>query len=143
MENQYEYHASVEWATEKKGRASAEGLPTLEVGVPPEFNGHPGIWSPEHMLVASVATCIMNTFMAIAEASKFSFSAYESSVRGLLEKTGSGHRFTKVEVEVRLTVSAEDQIGKGTRLLEKAEQNCFISNSLVADVSLKPTVAVG
>lgn len=143
MEQQYEYHAAVSWTSEKKGLVSAEGLPTLEVAVPPEFNGHEGIWSPEHFLVAAVASCIMNTFLAIAEASKFSFAGYESSARGLLEKTDSGYQFTSIEVEVGLTVSEEQAVSKGIRLLQKAEQNCFVSNSVKAEVSLIPSVKVG
>lgn len=143
MENQYEYHTSVSWTSEKKGLVSAGGLPTLEVAVPPEFNGHEGIWSPEHLLVAAVASCIMNTFLAIAEASKFSFEGYESSARGLLEKTDSGYRFTTIEVEVGLTVAEEQAVAKGIRLLQKAEENCFVSNSVEAQVTLVPSVKVG
>ena len=143
MENTYEYHASVSWASEKKGLVSAEGLPTLEVAIPPEFRGHEGIWSPEHLLVASVASCIMNTFLAIADASKFSFSGYESSARGILEKTDSGYQFTTIEIEVGLTVSEEQAVPKGVRLLQKAEENCFVSNSVKATVTLNPSVKVG
>jgi peroxiredoxin-like protein len=142
MEQQYEYQAQVTWTGEKKGRAEVEGLPALEVAIPPEFGGHEGIWSPESMLVASVASCIMTTFIAIAEASKFSYSAYESTAKGLLERTDSGYRFTSIEVAVKLTVGAGDET-KAERLLEKAEANCFISKSVNAEVTLKPTVVAG
>ena len=143
MENTYEYHASVSWTSEKKGLVSAGGLPTLEVAVPPEFKGHEGIWSPEHLLVAAVASCIMNTFLAIAEASKFSFTEYESSARGILEKTDSGYQFTSIEIEAGLTVSKEEAVSKGIRLLQKAEENCFVSRSVKAKVTLTPSVKVG
>ncbi len=142
MEQQYEYQAKVTWTGEKKGQATVEGLPALEVAIPPEFGGHEGIWSPESMLVSSVASCIMTTFIAIAEASKFSFSAYESTAKGLLERTDSGYRFTSIEVAVELTVGSGDET-KAERLLEKAEQNCFISKSVNAEVTLKPTVVAG
>lgn len=139
MENQYEYKAKVVWAGDKKGRAEVDGLPVLDVAIPPEFNGHPGIWSPESLLVSSVASCIMTTFIAIAEASKFNFSGYESTAKGLLEKTDSGYRFTSIEVAVTLKVGAGEE-SKGQRLLEKAEQNCFISKSVNAEVHLKAEV---
>lgn len=142
MEQQYEYQATVTWTGEKKGQATVEGLPAVEVAIPPEFGGHEGMWSPESMLVSSVASCIMTTFIAIAEASKFSFSGYESTAKGLLERTDSGYRFTSIEVAVQLTVGSGDE-AKGERLLEKAEANCFISKSVNAEVTLKPTVVAG
>lgn len=142
MENQYEYEARITWTGEKKGRAEVDGLPALEVAIPPEFNGHSGIWSPESMLVSSVASCIMTTFIAIAEASKFSFSGYESTAKGILEKTDAGYRFTSIDVAVTLTVASGEE-SKGERLLAKAEQNCFISKSVNADVHLKSEVVPG
>lgn len=41
-------------------------LPSLYVASPPEFGGPEGVWSPEHLFVASVAACMMTTFRAIA-----------------------------------------------------------------------------
>lgn len=143
MENRYDYTVSVTWAGEKKGVARADGVPQLDVAIPPEFNGHEGIWSPEQLLVGSVASCIMTTFIAIAEASKLEYSAYQSTAHGVLEKTDGGYEFTRITVEATLTVGDDAAVSKAERVLQKAEQNCFISRSVKADVELKPTVMVG
>jgi len=37
-------------------------------GQPPEFKGEPGNWSPEELLVGSLNTCIMLTFLTLAQA---------------------------------------------------------------------------
>lgn len=143
MEQQYTYTAQVSWIGEKKGVAAADALPQIDVATPPEFGGHEGRWSPEHLLVSSVASCIMTTFLAIAEASKFEFTSYESSVIGRIEQVEKRYEFTHLKVTVRLGVLEESAVSKGERLLQKAEQNCFISNSLKAEVELVPEVRVG
>jgi peroxiredoxin-like protein len=140
MEQQYTYTANVRWIEEKKGTASAERLPAVDIATPPEFGGPEGRWSPEHLLVSSVAGCIMTTFLAIAEASKFEFESYESSAVGTIERIEKRYEFTKIEVTVNLGVGDEGAVSKGERLLQKAEENCFISNSLKAAVELKPRV---
>ncbi len=143
MENEYTYTARVTWTGEKMGVAAAETLPEIPVATPPEFGGHQGRWSPEHLLVSSVASCIMTTFIAIAEASKFVFQAYESSVVGTIERVEKSYQFTKVVVSVKLTVPDEGAASRAERLLQKAEQNCFISNSIKAEIELVPEIVVG
>lgn len=142
MEDQYTYNAQLTWTAEKKGFFSVEGFPALEIATPPEFGGHPGIWSPEHLLVASVASCIMTTFIAIAEASRFPFVGFKSDVVGTIERVDGKYQFTRIEITVELGVGSEDQVSKGERLLQKAEENCFISNSITAEVVLTPKVGV-
>ena len=53
MENQYSYSTEVEWTGERGGDLSAPDLPDLEVDAPPEFKGHEGVWTPEHLFVAA------------------------------------------------------------------------------------------
>jgi organic hydroperoxide reductase OsmC/OhrA len=85
----------------------------------------------------------MTTFLAIAETSRLSFKSYASSATGTLERVGKGYRFTKVEVTVNLVVEDESIVSRAEKLLEKAEQNCFISASVEAEVELTPTVTAG
>jgi organic hydroperoxide reductase OsmC/OhrA len=47
---------------------SAAGRPNIVVGSPPEFKGEPDIWAPEELLVGSLNTCMMLTFLALAQA---------------------------------------------------------------------------
>ena len=142
MEQQYTYTAQVDWLEGKNGTALSEGLPSVDVATPPEFGGPEGRWSPEHLLVSSVASCIMTTFLAIAEASKFDFESYSSNAVGTIERIERRYEFTRIEVTVNLGVADESAVSKGERLLQKAEENCFISNSLKAAVELTPKVTV-
>ena len=47
----YVYNTSLKWVGEKKGLLSAEGKPDILTACPPEFQGHPNIWSPEDLYI--------------------------------------------------------------------------------------------
>jgi peroxiredoxin-like protein len=143
MESSYTYTASVEWTGQRKGRVSSEGLTTLEVATPAEFpGGHEGYWSPESYLVASVTSCIMNTFLAIAGNSKLEIQSFTATGTGTMEQRERSYEFTRVDITVSVGVADEETQRKASRMVEKAEQNCFISRSLKADVHVTPEVSV-
>lgn len=128
----------------RRGIVSAEDVPrTINFSSPPEFQGEPGLWTPEHLLVASVATCFLATFRAIAENSRLQVGRLEVEAEGLLEKEQGGYRFTHVVVRPRLTIADAADQERAQRLLEKAERACLISRSLSSHVTLQATVEVG
>ena len=54
---------------------SAEKLPSFKVSPPEEFGGPEGYWSPETFFSASVSTCFILTFKAIAKAKKLNWDS--------------------------------------------------------------------
>ena len=135
------YAAAIEWTGERRGRMTSPDLPDLEVAAPPEFQGHAGVWTPEHLFVAAVESCFMTTFLAIAELSKLEFAAFEAHAVGLLEKVeGKGLQMTEVVLRPRLTLRREEDVERALRILDKAERNCLISNSVTSRVVLEPVV---
>ncbi len=132
------YQAGVEWTGGRKGKVSVEGLPDLMVSAPPEFSGDPGLWTPEHLLAAATASCLMTTFMAVAELSKLPVASYSCKALARLEKVpGEGHRFTEITLTPEISVAGED-LEKAQKVLAKAEKSCFISKSLRATVQVEP-----
>jgi len=135
------YSTDVTWESERRGRAQASGRGAISVGAPPEFGGTDDVWSPEHLTVAAVNTCMMLTFIAVAENSKVRFSSYTSSATATLQKVeGRGMAITKVIVHPRITVPADTDRARLDRVLQLTKKNCFISNSLAADVALEAEV---
>ena len=142
MENQYSYTTEVEWTGERRGDLSAPHLPDLEVDAPPEFKGHEGVWTPEHLFVAAVNSCFMTTFLAIAENSKLEFVSFSADAKGKLEKLeGQGFIMTEVVLRPKLLVSHARDVERAGRILEKAEKNCLISNSIKSETRLDPEVS--
>ena len=141
MENQYSYTTEVEWTGERQGDLSAPHLPDLEVDAPPEFKGHEGVWTPEHLFVAAVNSCFMTTFLAIAENSKLEFVSFSADAKGKLEKLeGQGFIMTEIVLRPKLLVSYARDLERAGRILEKAEKNCLISNSIKTETRLEPNV---
>ena len=120
----------------------ADDLPQLISAPPAEFGGPGDQWSPEHLLVASVADCFILTFRAVARASKLEWSEIESSAVGTLDRVDRVTRFTSFTVSATLTVPAGTDIDKARRLLEKSEAACLITNSLSAETHLEADVIV-
>ena len=111
---------------------NSEGLAEIRSLPPPEFGGPGGYWSPETLLLAAVGDCMMMTFRAIAKASRFEWRELSAEVEGLLERIDGNSRFTEITTHVRLVVPAGTDSARATKLLEKSEHGCPISNSLSA-----------
>ncbi len=119
---------------------SSEGLESLETAGPPEFGGPGDLWSPETLLVGSVANCFILSFRAIARASKFEWVSLSCDVSGTLDKIDRVTQFTSFDLRVELTVPPGTTEKKALRLLEKAEHHCLITNSMKAVTRLSARV---
>lgn len=137
----YTYHTSVKWTEQRKGVISCAGKPDIQVATPPEFKGHEGIWSPEDLFVASANICVMTTFCAVAERAGLVFKSYESSAEGRLELVDGKFQFTEITVKPVIILPPGGDAAKAKELIEKAEANCLISNSMKARVHLNASIA--
>lgn len=118
----------------------SDNMPQLISAPPAEFGGPGDQWSPEHLLVASVADCFILTFRAIARASKLDWVSLEASADGVLERVERVTKFTSVTVNATLTVAAGTDEEKARRLLQKAEDACLITNSMTAESHLEANI---
>ncbi len=137
------HHYTVRAESAPGGNVSltSPGLDEIVSAAPAEFGGPGDRWSPETLLVAAVADCFILSFVAIARASKLSWSGLRCGVTGTLDKVDGRMRFTHFELSAELDLPAGGDQGKGERLLHKAEDVCLITNSLSATTAL--TIAVG
>lgn len=136
------YSASAASTPEGEVALASPGLPGIASQAPVEFGGPGGRWSPETLLVAAVADCFVLSFRAVAAASKLAWSSLDVSATGTLDKVERATRFTKIDVRAALRVPAGVDAARARRLLERAEQICFISNSLVCPRHLEASVEV-
>ena len=145
MDNKSYYEVALQWAGGRKGLVSSPVLnESIEVATPPEFpKGIPGIWSPEHLLVAAVDSCLMTTFLAVAENSGLEFVRFESKATGKLEKIEGKYLISEIELAPRLAIKNEAQREKALKVLEKSEAACLISNSVKARILFRPEILVG
>lgn len=149
MEPHY-YHVDVRWNTERKGIMCSPELKTassangcIEVATPPQFDkGVEGIWSPEHLFTAAVASCFMTTFLAIAENSKLNFRAFHCQAKGKLHQRDGRMAMTEVRVFPTVTLYAEADRERALRILKKTEDACLITHSIRASVVMEPALEI-
>lgn len=141
MENNVGYCVTAVLKGDRKGLVSAERIePQINFSAPPEFKGEPGLWTPEHFLVAAVASCFAVTFSAIAQLSKLDILGLELSVEGKLGKPEGKLRFVEMVMKPTLTIPRSEDRERANRLLEKAEQACLIARSVAFPVTMEPLV---
>src|SRR6202140_918075 len=143
MESPHEYRIKAFGAGGRNGVVQAEGvLSSISFSAPPEFLGEPGRWTPEHFLVAAVASCFVSTFSGIAEKSRLGFASFNLDAEGVLGNKDGNWRFTKIKLRPVVTVLNEEDRDRAIHLLEKAEKSCLIARSLQFKVTLVPAVKV-
>jgi len=137
----YRYRVGVDWEEDRLTNVSSPGKPELEVATPPEFKGGlAGVWSPEDLLVASVASCFAVTLVAVLERRDLPLRE--------LNVTGTGHvtarddgRFGFVAIELTATARTDELSVEAVRHAARyAERACLVSMAL--DVPLHIDVVV-
>jgi organic hydroperoxide reductase OsmC/OhrA len=78
----------------------------------------------------------MLTFLSLAQARGLTPAAYESEAEGLLENVEGKFRITDVTVRPHITVNEEADVDRAREIIERAEAECFISNSVKSRVKI-------
>jgi peroxiredoxin-like protein len=142
MSKEHYYEVSVKWEEGRKGTMKSEVLEsTIEVATPPQFaNGIEGIWSPEHLFVAAINSCLMTTFLAIAENFKLEYISFRSNAVGKLEVVDGKYIMSELVLKPTVIIKNIEEKEKAIRVLQKSEAACLISNSVKSKIVLEPNV---
>ncbi|MDP2688143.1 MAG: OsmC family protein [Aequorivita sp.] len=147
----HHYNVDIKWQQDRKGMMCSPELAKedvhstncIEVATPPEFlKGMPNIWSPEHLFTAAVSSCLMTTFLAIAENSKLDFLGFSCKSKGVLEKVDGKYLMTEVILEPTVTIKEEKDRERAERILQKSEAACLISNSIKSKITMEVTIKI-
>jgi len=143
INKQFIYNTLIEWQGQKKGVLFSAGKPNIEVATPPEFHGHAGIWSPEDLLVASVNSCIMTTFLYYSQRNNIHLLGYKSEASGILEMQKGKLVFSMIKIQPEIMVNSQEDYEKAKEFISKTEASCLISNSInfkvkvIAEIKIK------
>jgi len=104
------------------------------------FLGSPESVDPEEAYVASLSSCHLLTFLAIAARKRFVVDSYTDSAVGYLEKNEQG-KLAVTRVTLRPKVSFLEGAGPSSKGLEQlhhlAHTECFIANSVHTSISIE------
>lgn len=137
METTTVHRARVHWDGEDRdARAHTVELAGQRVAASsaPEFGGNPDKADPEEMFVASLSSCHMLWFLALARAEGVEVTSYEDESEGTLD----GTRFTRVVLRPRVGFASDPGRGRIESLHRRAHEHCFIANSVSCPVEVEP-----
>jgi organic hydroperoxide reductase OsmC/OhrA len=143
MTEEHIYPVTLESTGLKTGEmtSSTDGLPTLEVASPPQFGGPENTWSPEHLYVAALASCLMTTFRSIAAASDVEIVTYRDHADGhLVRDENRLYRVDEVTLRPEIVIRDASKLEKAHRILDKAEKACLVSRSVNTVVKLEGSI---
>ena len=125
----------------RRVRVTSDGKAPLEAGVPPEFRGGtPGMWSPEDLLVASVASCYAITFESVAEQRDLRVHGLAVNGVGHVARRAEGRLgFLVIELRVTVTVDVGDT-EQAERVAHGAKHRCLIGHALAVPIELELAV---
>jgi organic hydroperoxide reductase OsmC/OhrA len=132
------FKAEAKWISNKneKGFVSKnheiiiEGKPVLNVSAAKAFKGAPELYNPEDMLLSSLVSCHMMSYLYVCGQNGIEVLSYSDNAEAALEVEfdGSG-RFTEVRLNPKVTIVNPDKIQLALELHKKANKLCFIANS--------------
>jgi len=136
-----QFPVSIRWRGGRLARADAHDKESLEIATPPEFrDGLAGYWSPEDLLVTSVASCFALTLAAVAERRQVSLLDASITATGHMSRRTNGRMgFTVIDVRAVLETlpGSEEALGAAAAV---AEQRCLVAQAL--DVPVRVEVEV-
>lgn len=143
MENEHKYRVVAWWSSGRTGLAKTDAAPNaIHFTAPPEFGGLEGRWTPESLLLCSIAGCFTTTFRAIAEYSKFEYADLEVQVEGTIKKVESGYAFTEIAIRPNLSITNEAEQARGMRLLQKTKGLCLVARAISVPQVFEPRIQV-
>jgi len=144
MDDIHYYEVNLLWNSVTLGTLSSPIVEsTIEVATPPEFpKGIKEKWTPEHLFVAAVNSCLMSTFLLVADNSKFEFISFECNAVGKIEKIDGKFAVTEITLTPKLIIPSTQNENKAKRVLEMSEKACAIANSIKTKITLESIITV-
>lgn len=146
-----EHTATITWTRETQDFAyetynrdhdwTFDGGITVRGSAAPAYKGGASCVDPEEAFVASLSSCHMLTFLAIAAKKRYVVDAYHDEAVGILAKNEAGNlAITKVTLRpvVRFGGEKRPNAEDLARLHDQAHHACFIANSVKTGVVVEP-----
>lgn len=143
MSREHFYNLTIKW-TGNKGLGTTdyqsyershsiliEGKPEILASSDPAFRGDKNKYNPEELLLASLSSCHMLWFLHLCSSNGVIVTEYEDNPMGIMIETkDGGGRFIEVTLNPIVTVTDNNSLEKLHHLHQKANQLCFIANSV-------------
>jgi organic hydroperoxide reductase OsmC/OhrA len=156
MNGEHNYSLTVQWTGNKgtgtSGYKDFERSHTILVdkkveilgSSDPAFRGDQTKHNPEDLLLASISSCHMLWYLHLCAVAGVIVTDYVDNATGvMIETADGGGKFTAVTLHPIVTVTNAAMTDKANELHAKANQLCFIANSLNFPVHHQATCVIG
>jgi organic hydroperoxide reductase OsmC/OhrA len=139
---QHRYNANITWAGntgegtkdyrsyERSHTININGKQVIQGSSDPSFRGDATMYSPEDLLLSSIAACHMLWYLHLCTTAGVVVTAYVDNAEGtMIENADGGGRFTQVILKPVITLQNKNMIEKADELHHEANKLCFIANS--------------
>ena len=137
----HDYEVDLTGGAQGYATISAVGLPDLTTAPPREYDGPGDAWSPEHLLLASVTTCFLFTFRAVARASQVDFVDVDAHTWGQVARAGGVTRFSEIVVRATVTAAPGSNVELLRRAIDRTTSHCLVSSSLATPVRVEAAIS--
>ena len=112
----------------------------LPADAAPDWGGDIANTKPEQALAASISSCHMMTFLALASKAKWQVSSYEDKAEAFLGKNSKG-QMTVIKIRLNPSVQFSDGFTVSEQEMnemhDRSHRYCFIANSLSEEVEFE------
>jgi len=114
----------------KTHQITIEGKEILKLSAAKAFKGDPNLYNPEDLLLSSVISCHMMSYLYVCSQNGIDVISYQDNAEATLEvsENGSG-RFMEVRLYPKVVIQQKEKITEALHLHTKANELCFIANS--------------
>ena len=110
----------------------------MAVSASPAYQGDAGKPDPEDLLVASMSSCHMLSFLAIAARKRLTVLSYQDDAVGFLEDDGGRLWLTRAILRPKVEFETAPDAQTLAQIHHLAHQECFIANSVKTDIQVQP-----
>lgn len=149
------FHARIEWLEGNEGttldygaygrahRLKCPEKADVQMSAAPQYKGDSTFHNPEELFTASIASCQMLTYLALAAFAKIRVLAYTDDAEGILKADARKiRRVTQVVLRPKILIAKQADSENALALVERAHKQCFIANSVTTEIVNEPEIIV-
>ncbi len=141
---QFLFETTLKWIKESKGIFGSRVInDPITLASPDGFKGRKsGIWSPEHLVIGSVSSNFMTTFLFYAKQAGLTISNFDCEAIGSVELNKGNLKFTSINAYPNIGIEKGEWIDKAKTVIELTKQHSLVAKALGIIIYYHPSIEI-